>query len=139
MLETHLAAGDGRFRGVRVRAAWHPDPAFAAPVDGPPADLLQQPGFLEGFAQLRPLGLRCDLWVSTPSFGPPPPWLEPSQNADRAEPSLAAAFAPLIIWLTGFRFLIGLGLGAEIVVGHGTPSEFKPPAIRGRPRTVVAL
>ena len=63
VLEAHLAAGDGRFRGVRVRAAWHPDPAFAAPADGPPEGLLRQPGFLEGFAQLRPLGLSCDLWV----------------------------------------------------------------------------
>jgi hypothetical protein len=35
VLEAHIEAGQGRMRGVRVRAAWHPDPAFAAPHDGP--------------------------------------------------------------------------------------------------------
>jgi putative MFS transporter len=46
--------------------------------------------------------------------------------------SMAAAFAPSIGWLVGARFFMGLGLGAEIVVGYGTLSEFMPPSIRGR-------
>lgn len=46
--------------------------------------------------------------------------------------SLAAAFAPSISWLVIARFFMGLGLGAEIVVGYGTLSEFMPPSIRGR-------
>ncbi|MDE2517113.1 MAG: MFS transporter [Rhodospirillales bacterium] len=46
--------------------------------------------------------------------------------------SLCAAFAPSIQWLTGLRFVMGLGLGAEIVVGYGTLAEFMPPALRGR-------
>ena len=53
--------------------------------------------------------------------------------------SLAAAFAPSIVWLTGFRFLMGLGLGAEIVVGYGTLSEFMPPGIRGRYASLLAV
>ena len=53
--------------------------------------------------------------------------------------SLAAAFAPSITWLTGFRFIMGLGLGAEIVVGYGTMSEFMPPAIRGRYAALLAV
>ncbi len=53
--------------------------------------------------------------------------------------SMAAAFAPDIIWLTGFRFVMGLGLGAEIVVGYGTLSEFMPPAIRGRFAALLAV
>ena len=31
-----------------------------------------------------------------------------------------------------FRFLIGIGLGAETVVGYATLTEFAPPAVRGR-------
>jgi putative MFS transporter len=46
--------------------------------------------------------------------------------------SLAAAFAPDMQTLIGLRFVIGLGLGAEIVVGYGTLTEFVPPQSRGR-------
>ncbi|HZL60536.1 MAG TPA: MFS transporter [Stellaceae bacterium] len=46
--------------------------------------------------------------------------------------SLAAAFAPDIYWLNGLRFVMGLGLGAEIVVGYGTMTEFVPPQVRGK-------
>ena len=53
--------------------------------------------------------------------------------------SIAAAFAPSITWLAGFRFLMGLGLGAEIVIGYGTLSEFMPPAIRGRYAALLAV
>jgi L-fuconolactonase len=63
VLRAHLEVGGGLFRGIRVRAAWHPDPAFEGPHDGPPGDLMQLPSFREGFAQLAPLGLACDLWV----------------------------------------------------------------------------
>ncbi len=63
VLQAHVEAGAGRFRGIRVRAAWHPDPALQGPADGPPGDLLRRAQFHEGFAELQPLGLRCDLWV----------------------------------------------------------------------------
>ena len=46
--------------------------------------------------------------------------------------SLAAVFAPsmqVLIWL---RFVMGVGLGAEIVVGYATLAEFIPPSHRGR-------
>ena len=46
--------------------------------------------------------------------------------------SLAAAFAPDMTWLIVFRFIQGLGLGAEIVVGYSTLTEFVPPRTRGR-------
>lgn len=46
--------------------------------------------------------------------------------------SIASAFAPNMEWLIFFRFLMGLGLGAEIVIGYGTLAEFMPPQIRGR-------
>src|SRR4029077_5699629 len=41
--------------------------------------------------------------------------------------SLAAAFAPDMMTLNILRFVMGLGLGAEIVVGYSTMTEFVPP------------
>jgi len=46
--------------------------------------------------------------------------------------SIAAVFAPSIYWLIGLRFLMGIGLGAELVVAAGTLCEFIPPTYRGR-------
>lgn len=46
--------------------------------------------------------------------------------------SLAAAFAQDMTQLNICRFIQGLGLGAEIVVGYSTLTEFVPPATRGR-------
>ena len=46
--------------------------------------------------------------------------------------SLAAAFAPDMTTLNWLRFVMGLGLGAEIVVGYSTLTEFVPPRTRGR-------
>ena len=46
--------------------------------------------------------------------------------------SLAAAFAPDMETLNILRFVMGLGLGAEIVVGYSTLTEFVPPGSRGR-------
>jgi putative MFS transporter len=46
--------------------------------------------------------------------------------------SLAAAFVPNMGWLIVCRFIQGLGLGAEIVVGYSTLTEFVPPKTRGR-------
>jgi putative MFS transporter len=46
--------------------------------------------------------------------------------------SLAAAVAPSMAWLIACRFVMGVGLGAEIVVGYSTMTEFVPPASRGR-------
>ena len=46
--------------------------------------------------------------------------------------SIAAAFAPDMQVLIGLRFLMGIGLGAEIVVGYSSLAEFMPRAVRGR-------
>jgi putative MFS transporter len=46
--------------------------------------------------------------------------------------SLAAAFAQDMTQLNWARFAMGLGLGAEIVVGYSTLTEFVPPKSRGR-------
>jgi MFS transporter, putative metabolite:H+ symporter len=46
--------------------------------------------------------------------------------------SLAAAFSVNAEMLNALRFIMGLGLGAEIVVGYGTMTEFVPPRTRGK-------
>lgn len=46
--------------------------------------------------------------------------------------SVAAAFAPSMPWLIVFRGVMGLGLGAELVAGFSTLTEFVPPQARGK-------
>ncbi len=46
--------------------------------------------------------------------------------------SIAAFFAPTMAWLIGLRFLMGIGLGAEVVVGYAMLTEFAPASVRGR-------
>jgi putative MFS transporter len=46
--------------------------------------------------------------------------------------SFAAAAAPSMTWLIASRFVMGLGLGAEIVVGYVTMTEFVPPQQRAK-------
>ena len=53
--------------------------------------------------------------------------------------SLAAAFAQDMNQLIACRFVQGLGLGAEIVVGYSTLTEFVPPNSRGRWLSMMAF
>src|SRR6201986_1669121 len=53
--------------------------------------------------------------------------------------SLAAAFAQDMPQLIACRFVQGLGLGAEIVVGYSTMTEFVPPNVRGRWLSMMAF
>ena len=61
VLEAHMRAGGGRFRGVRQSAAWDADPVIG---NGHPAPhLLQREDFRAGLRRLTALGLAFDLWV----------------------------------------------------------------------------
>ena len=63
VLEAHLEAGRGRFKGIRNVATWDPDPKV---LGGPPIcnpGLYLQPRFREGFALLESYGLMFDAWV----------------------------------------------------------------------------
>ncbi|HGM5490278.1 TPA: MFS transporter [Serratia fonticola] len=44
----------------------------------------------------------------------------------------AAAFAPDMLWLIFFRCLMGIGMGALIMVGYASFTEFIPARIRGK-------
>ena len=52
--------------------------------------------------------------------------------------SIASAFAPSMGFLIACRFFMGLGLGAENVVGYSTLAEFVPPKARGRQQGLMA-
>ncbi|HEX3762806.1 MAG TPA: MFS transporter [Kofleriaceae bacterium] len=53
--------------------------------------------------------------------------------------SLAAAVAPNMGFLIACRFMMGVGLGAENVVGYSTLTEFMPPAVRGRMQGLMTV
>ncbi len=53
--------------------------------------------------------------------------------------SLGAAISPTMNVLIACRFLMGVGLGAENVVGYSTLAEFVPPSKRGRLQGLMAV
>lgn len=53
--------------------------------------------------------------------------------------SVAAGFASSMPWLIALRLIMGIGLGAEIVVGYSTLIEVIPPQHRGRYSALLAL
>ena len=53
--------------------------------------------------------------------------------------SLASAVAPNMGVLIACRFLMGIGLGAENVVGYSTLAELVPPQARGRQQGLMAV
>ena len=52
---------------------------------------------------------------------------------------LVASVAPSMEWLIAIRCVMGIGLGAEFVVGYGMISEFVPPRQRGTYTTLLNL
>ena len=68
VLEAHVRAGGGRFRGIRHISAWDADASIMNPSYRPPPGLLADRGFREGFARLAPLGLCFDAWLYHPQI-----------------------------------------------------------------------
>jgi len=69
VLEAMIAAGGGRFRGIRFITASHSDQAaWGSPIIRP-AGLLTDPRVREGFARLAPLGLSFDAWMYHTQLG----------------------------------------------------------------------
>ena len=67
VLEAQIAASTNRFRGIRHRTAWDPDPDVGV-REAPPRVLLLDPTFREGFACLGPAGLSFDAWLYHPQI-----------------------------------------------------------------------
>ncbi|WP_149535554.1 amidohydrolase family protein [Siccirubricoccus phaeus] len=68
VLQAHIAAAGGRFRGIRHITAWDPDPVIMNPAYQPPQDILFREDFRAGFKQLAPLGLSFDAWLYHPQI-----------------------------------------------------------------------
>ena len=69
VLEAEIAAGQGRFRGIRHSSAWDADANVAGMYAKRPKGLLLDATFRKGFACLAPLGLSFDAWLFHPQIG----------------------------------------------------------------------
>jgi predicted TIM-barrel fold metal-dependent hydrolase len=68
VLQAHVRAGGGRFRGVRHSAAWDASEIIGnSAVATGPHDMMS-PGFRAGLARLTALGLSLDAWVFHPQL-----------------------------------------------------------------------
>ena len=63
VLEAHLAAGGGRFRGIRHAACWDASPDVRNAHTDPPQGLLARADFRRGFAQLAGHGMSFEGWL----------------------------------------------------------------------------
>jgi predicted TIM-barrel fold metal-dependent hydrolase len=98
LLEAHIRAGGGRFRGVRQQAQH--DPVLGSMARRtPPQGLLFDPDFRAGFAQLHPLGLSFDAYLYS------------TQLAELAD--LARAFPDTAIVLDHVGTPLGVGPYAD--------------------------
>ena len=69
VLRSHIAAGHGRFRGIRHSASHHDDVEVLGPLAGRvPPGLYRDAQFREGFAILHKLGLSFDAWLLEPQL-----------------------------------------------------------------------
>jgi predicted TIM-barrel fold metal-dependent hydrolase len=68
VLEAHVAAGGGRFRGIRHITAWDPDPEIMNPAYQPPKGVLADPRFRAGVKTLGDMGLTFDAWLYHPQI-----------------------------------------------------------------------
>jgi L-fuconolactonase len=69
VLDAQIAAGNGRFRGIRHIGAHDPDGNVLGPLAHAPAGLYADAAFRTGFAHLGRLGLTFDAWVLEPQIG----------------------------------------------------------------------
>jgi L-fuconolactonase len=68
MLDAHLAAGKGRFRGIRQRATWDADVSIRPSMPYVGEGLLTDPWFRRGFHALQQRGLTFDAWMYFPQL-----------------------------------------------------------------------
>jgi predicted TIM-barrel fold metal-dependent hydrolase len=67
-LEAHLAAGEGRFRGIRHSTAWDASPDVPNTVRTVPPGTLTSDGFVDSTRLVGRLGLTLDTWIYSPQL-----------------------------------------------------------------------
>jgi len=68
VLEAHVRAGGGRFRGIRNSASWEEDKDVLGPLNRVEAGLYREAAFREGFKHLAKMGLTFDAWLLEPQL-----------------------------------------------------------------------
>jgi predicted TIM-barrel fold metal-dependent hydrolase len=68
VLEAHIRAGGGRFRGIRNSASWDADAAVLGPLQRLEEGLYRRDDFRAGFRCLAPLDLSFDAWLLEPQL-----------------------------------------------------------------------
>jgi predicted TIM-barrel fold metal-dependent hydrolase len=68
VLDAHLKAGAGRFRGIGQSTAWDRNEAVRTTIRTPPEGVRREPAFREGFAVRTRMGLTFDSWVYLPQL-----------------------------------------------------------------------
>jgi predicted TIM-barrel fold metal-dependent hydrolase len=68
VLEAHIRAGGGRFRGIRHTTAWDADSTVVNPANVAPPWLMADNAFREGLKTLTALGLSFDAWLYHPQI-----------------------------------------------------------------------
>lgn len=68
VLELHLRAAGGRFKGIRHAGGWDASPEIRNSHTNPPEGLYADRAFREGFAQLALLGLSFEAWQYHPQL-----------------------------------------------------------------------
>ncbi|SFQ25152.1 Predicted metal-dependent hydrolase, TIM-barrel fold [Bradyrhizobium sp. Ghvi] len=68
VLEAHMAAGAGRFRGIRQSASYDADPDVLGYPSRRPQRLYRDAQFRAGFRSLAPLNLSFDAWLLDPQL-----------------------------------------------------------------------
>lgn len=69
VVEALIAAGNGRFRGIRHAAAWDADADVLGPPFHAPEGLYSSDAFRAGFAAYGKYGLTFDAWLLEPQLG----------------------------------------------------------------------
>ena len=95
VLDAQIAAGGGRFRGIRRGAFWHQSPDIQNHRTNPPEGLLLRDDFRAGFKHLGPRKLSFEVWCAHTQI--------------RDAVSLARAFPDTTIVLDHFGGPIGMG------------------------------
>ncbi|MDQ8730466.1 amidohydrolase family protein [Bradyrhizobium sp. LHD-71] len=68
VLDAHIRAGNGRFRGIRHAAGWDASPDVRNSHTNPPQDLYAQPAFRLGLKELAKRNLTFEAWQYHPQL-----------------------------------------------------------------------
>ena len=68
VLDAHIIAGGGRFKGIRHSVSHDADSSVLGPLARRPAGVFKEKKFREGFAELSQFGLSFDAWLLEPQL-----------------------------------------------------------------------